>query len=128
MLGHNDVIATIPVTDLERSRKFYEEKLGLSVDTLMGDYCVLYKAGDTRVFVYQSDVPFSAGSVVATWAVEDFLESLVDELQGKGVVFKTFARKEFVAEGVIQNADGFKCAVFNDPDGHVLSLFQPNFE
>ena len=128
MLAQNDVIATIPVSDLVRSRKFYEETLGLAVDTLMGDYCVLYRGGDSRVFVYQSDDPFTAGSVVATWAVEDVLETLVQELQGKGVVFKTFARKEFVADGVIQHADGFKCAVFKDPDGHLLSLFQPSFE
>jgi catechol 2,3-dioxygenase-like lactoylglutathione lyase family enzyme len=127
MLSENDVIATIPVSDLPRSRKFYEEKLGLVVDTLMGDYCVLYNTGDTRVFVYQSDDPFTPGSVVATWAVEDLLETLVAELQDKGIVFQTFARKEFVAEGVIQYADGFKCAVFKDPDGHLLSLFQPNF-
>lgn len=127
MLGHNDVIATIPVSDLIRSRKFYEEKLGLVVDKVMGDYCVLYQAGDTRVFVYQSDNPFLAGSVVATWAVEDMLESLVTELQDKGVVFESFARKEFVAEGFIQKSDGFKCAIFKDPDGHFLSLFQPDF-
>ena len=127
MLGQNDVIATIPVSNLGRSRKFYEEKLELVVDTLIGDYCVLYKAGDTRVFVYQSDTPFLTGSVVATWAVEDFLETLVAEMEAKGIVFEIFARKEFVAEGVIQIADGFKCAVFKDPDGHFLSLFQPNF-
>lgn len=127
MLGHNDVIATIPVSDLVISRKFYEEKLGLTIDTLMGDYCVLYKAGDTRIFVYQPDEPFSAGSVVATWAVEDMLETMVAELEQQGIVFQTFARKEFVPEGVIQYADGFKCALFKDPDGHLLSLFQPDF-
>ncbi len=127
MLSQNDVIATIPVTDLVRSRKFYEEKLGLVVDTVMGDYCVLYRTGDTRVFVYQLDGTFSAGSVVATWAVEDLLETLVEELQDKGIIFETFARKEFVPDGVIQYADGFKCAVFKDPDGHLLSLFQPDF-
>lgn len=123
MLAHNDVIATIPVTDLKRSRKFYEEKLGLVIDTIMGEYCVLYQTGDTRVFVYQSDNPFLAGSVVATWHVEDMLETMVAELQDKGVVFESYARKEFVADGVIQSADGFKCAVFKDPDGNLLSLF-----
>ena len=127
MLAQNDVIATIPVSDLARSRKFYEEKLGLVVDSVIGDYCVLYVTGDTRVFVYQSDNPFLAGSVVATWHVEDMLETLVAELQDSGVVFESFARKEFVADGVIQKTDGFKCAILKDPDGHFLSLFQPHF-
>ena len=125
MLAHNDVIATIPVTDLARSRKFYEEKLGLVSESTIGDYCVTYRAGDTRVFIYRSSIPLAAQTIVATWAVEDMLESLVAEMRDKGVEFEHFEREGFVREGDVYQAEGFKVALFKDPDGNMMTLFQP---
>ena len=127
MLSQNDVIATIPVSDLTRSRRFYEDRLGLVPESLIGDYCVTYRAGDTRVFIYKSINPISAQTIVATWAVEDMLESLVAELQGKGISFERIEKEGFVREGDVYRAENFKVALFKDPDGNMMTLFQPNF-
>ena len=124
MLGHNDVIATIPVSDLTRSRAFYEEKLGLILENTIGDYCVRYRAGDTSVFIYKSINPLAAQTIVATWAVDDILESLVAELRDKGITFEHFEKEGFIGEGDIYRTDSFKVAIFKDPDGNMLSLFQ----
>lgn len=127
MLAHNDVIATIPVSNLERSRKFYEEKLGLAAESTIGDYCVTYRAGDTRIFVYKTILPVAGQTIVATWAVEDMIESLVAGLKEKGISFEIFEKEGFVREGDIYRTDSFKVALFKDPDGNMLTLFQPDF-
>lgn len=126
MLAHNDVIATISVSDLTRSRAFYEDKLGLVVESTIDDYCVRYRAGDTFVFVYQTANPIIAPAIVATWAVEDLIETVVAELGARGVTFEHFEKEGFVRNGDIYRAKTFKVALFKDPDGNMLSLFQPD--
>jgi len=124
MLGHNDVVATVPVSDMGRARKFYENVLGLILDGTMGDLLTIYRAGDTRVFVYKTILPITSGIIVATWAVDDNIEQLAKELLAKGVVFEDFEKEGFHKKGDIYLSGGFKVALFNDPDGNRLSLFQ----
>lgn len=125
MLGHNDVVATIPVSDMGRARKFYEDRLGLILDGTIGAVATVYRAGDTRIFVYQTVNPISAQTIVATWAVDDNLELIVSELKAKGITFEHFEKEGFDRDGDIYHADRFKVALFRDPDGNMLSLFQP---
>ncbi len=124
MLGHNDVVATIPVSDMGRAQKFYEGKLGLIPDGTMGDLLTIYRAGDTRVFVYKTILPIVSGMVVATWAVEDNIEQLAQELLDKGVTLVDFEKEGFDKSGNIYVSQGFKVCLFQDPDGNRLNLFQ----
>lgn len=124
MLGHNDVVATIPVSDMTRARKFYEDSLGLILDGTMGDLVTTYRAGDTRIFVYKTINPISAQTVVATWAVDDNLELIIEELKGKGITFEHFEKEGFTRDGDLYHGNNFKVALFRDPDGNILSLFQ----
>lgn len=124
MLGHNDVVATIPVVDMKKSRKFYEDVLGLVPTGTIADLAITYNAGDTQIFVYEASHPVTP-SVVATWAVEDEIELLVAGLKDKGIVFEQFEREGFEPHGDIYQAASFKVAVFKDPDGNMLSLYQP---
>lgn len=53
MLAKYPIHATLPATDLERAKRFYSEKLGLTAesDTPEG---VFYRSGDTRFLVFPS--------------------------------------------------------------------------
>lgn len=124
MLAHNDVVATIPVHDMGRARQFYEGILGLVVVEIMDDLMTIYRAGDTRIFIYKTVNPINSLTVVATWAVDDSIELLVDELQKKGITFEHFKKDGFEPRGNLYYADGIKVALFKDPDGNMLSLFQ----
>lgn len=124
MLGHNDVVATIPVSDMGRARQFYEGALGLILEGTMGDLLTTYRAGDTRVFVYKTILPIVSGMVVATWAVEDNIEQLAEELLAKGVTLVEFEKEGFSKKGNIYVSQGFKVCLFQDPDGNRLNLFQ----
>ena len=124
MLGHNDVIATIPVLDMQRARVFYEDTLGLALEKTTGDYSFTFRAGDTRIVLYKAIAMPITPTVVATWAVEDMLEAMVLEMRDKGVEFEHFEKEGFIRTGDIYQAEGFKCALFKDPDGNLLTLFQ----
>ncbi len=124
MLAHNDVVATIAVQDMDRARKFYEEKLGLEFEEAMGDEVTTYKAGDSRVFIYKSDKAGGYDATVATWTVEDEIENLVEELRGHGVEFEHYDMPDTQLVGDIHVNGNMKAAWFKDPDGNILCLVQ----
>lgn len=127
MLSQNDVIATIPVSDLGRARKFYEDTLGLYLEGITNDLFATYRTGDTKVIVYETTSPVGGDVVVATWAVEDNIEQLAQELLDKGVVFTDIEIEGFEKKGNIFVSRGFKSTLFKDPDGNRLTLFQIDF-
>ncbi len=54
MLGKADATPMIAVKDLDRARKFYEDKLGLKTAEDFGEGFVV-KSGDTEFSVYRSE-------------------------------------------------------------------------
>ena len=56
MLGKSDATPMIAVKDLDRARKFYEEKLGLKEVDDFGEGFML-KSGDTKLSVYSAANP-----------------------------------------------------------------------
>lgn len=124
MLGHNDAIATIAVQDMARARKFYEDTLGLEKESALGDEVTTYRAGDTKVFVYKSDMAGGYDATVATWTVDDHIEDLVQELAAHGVIFEHYDMPDMKVTGDIHVNGNMKCAWFKDPDGNILCLVQ----
>jgi catechol 2,3-dioxygenase-like lactoylglutathione lyase family enzyme len=53
MLSENSTYTTIPVTDLERARRFYGETLGMRAK-MVTEGGVMYASGGTTFFVYPS--------------------------------------------------------------------------
>jgi catechol 2,3-dioxygenase-like lactoylglutathione lyase family enzyme len=119
-----EVGPVVAVSDLDRARSFYEEKLGLSAaDENEGG--VRYECGDgTGLFVYPS--PEHAGKSTATlvgWVVDD-IDKVVDELTSKGVTFEQYEGDLQTDERGIFEAEGMKAAWFRDPDGNTHALNQ----
>ncbi len=125
-LGNHKVVAGLAVSDMERAAAFYEEKLGLLRWTGPEDNRAYECAGGTVLHVYLS--PDHAGKSTATlasWYVDD-IESVVDELIEKGVIFEQYDESPiFMDEKGIATFDGgAKVAYFRDPDGNTLSVAQ----
>ncbi len=53
MLANYPIHATLPATDLERAKRFYTEKLGLTAESEAPEG-VFYHSGDTRFLVFPS--------------------------------------------------------------------------
>ena len=70
MLGKSDATPMIAVKDLDRARKFYEEKLGLKEVDDFGEGFML-KSGDTKLSVYRSEFAGTNKATALTFDVDD---------------------------------------------------------
>ena len=85
MLRDANIVTTLPVVDLDRARKFYEEKLELIPKQEM-DQGVVYEAGEkTQLYLYKRDSS-KADHTAASFIVKD-IEAEVKRLKENGVRF-----------------------------------------
>ncbi len=120
MLGSHTVYAILGVKDLEEAREFYEQKLGLTkIDENPGG--ITYKSGETKVFVYPSEYAGTNQSNAAWWEVDD-IESVVEDLKGRGITFEHYDMEGVTREGDIHIMGPMKAAWFKDPTGNILYL------
>ena len=113
------------MSDLERSRQFYEEVLGFRGEPVPGGYA-LQCGGDTSIYLL--DDTSYAGK--AEWPLASFrsddLEQTVKELRSRGVTLETIPDGEMKTdERGIADMPGVSIAWIRDPDNQVLSFFQP---
>tara|TARA_Y100000758_G_scaffold171096_1_gene121656 strand:- start:137 stop:502 length:366 start_codon:yes stop_codon:yes gene_type:complete len=119
MLANSRVSAVLPVVDLGRARKFYEEKLGLQASDAPGG--VMFKCGQgSQLVLYQPNTPSKADHTAAGWEVDN-VEEVVKVLREKGVVFEQY---DMTDERGIATMAGVKGAWFKDSEGNILSVVQ----
>jgi catechol 2,3-dioxygenase-like lactoylglutathione lyase family enzyme len=125
MLANTSIFPTLPTTDLQKSKDFYVNKLGLTVEK-ESSQGILYKAGgDSKLYVYKRP-PSHAEHTLASFDVED-IEKTIDELTQKGVSFEQYdfpglkTNEKGIADSV---EEGVRGAWFKDPDGNILAISQ----
>ncbi len=122
MLGSQDLVAFVAVTDLARARAFYEGVLGL---TLVDDtpIAIVFDAHGTTLRVSLVDQLQPPGHTVLGWRVGD-IAACIRELVARGVSFNRYDGMEQDELGVWTPPGGGQVAWFHDPDGNNLSLTQ----
>ena len=126
MLGSNRISAVLCSTDLDRSRGFYEQKVGLTLSPETIPNHLLFDGADgTSVLVYGRPTPNQADHTqVRFWSTD--VEKDVAELAARGVVFEDYDFPALKTVNHIATTAGIgKSAWFKDPDGNTLALFQP---
>lgn len=122
MLGTKPVIAFIPTREAARSRKFYEEQLGLKF--LSDDsFALVMDMNGTMLRIVRVKEFVPQSFTVLGWNVDD-IETAVADLSRRGVEFQRFPGLEQDAQGIWHAPGGAKVAWFKDPDGNVLSVSQ----
>ena len=123
MLAAKDVAATIPVKDLEKAKRFYQDTLGLTpVDTEDGE-AVVFEAGRSRVLVYRSQFAGTNKATAATWGVGNDIEREVQVLKDKGVAFEHYNdMPNTTVKGDVHVSGDMRAAWFKDPDGNILAM------
>jgi len=122
MLGDKTAVATLAVKNMDAAKEFYEGTLGL---TEMGGEDaggVMYKSGDSHVFVYESEFAGTNKATAASWGVGNDLEKIVEGLKAKGIAFEHYDMPGINREGDIHVMGELKAAWFKDPDGNILNL------
>jgi catechol 2,3-dioxygenase-like lactoylglutathione lyase family enzyme len=122
MLAAKEVSATIPVKDLEKAKKFYQETLGLTPVDREDSEAIVFEAGRSRVVVYRSQFAGTNKATAATWGVGSDIEREVQVLKDKGVSFEHYAMPNATLKGDIHVMGDMKSAWFKDPDGNILAL------
>jgi catechol 2,3-dioxygenase-like lactoylglutathione lyase family enzyme len=119
MLGQFDPSPTLPVKDLARARRFYEETLGLAPegDSEMGVQA--YRASGVVLTVYESAFAGTNQATVVTWAVGERFDAVVAALREKAVAFETYDMPGVAVEDGVHRAGGMKLVWFKDPDGNI---------
>ena len=125
MVAQNRISAVVCSNDLERSREFYEQKLGLRLSPETVPNHLLFEAGDgTTLLVYGRPSPNLADHTqVRFWCAD--VAAGVSELVGRGVEFNLVEFGDFKMVDHVLTTPVGRSAWFNDPDGNTVALFQP---
>jgi predicted enzyme related to lactoylglutathione lyase len=121
MLDSFDVIAFVPVADLDRASAFYEQVLGLTL-TERTDFACVFDAHGTMLRVTAVPKVAQLGYTILGWSVPD-ITAAVRDLSARGVTFLRYDVMDQDEDGV-WNSPGGMVAWFTDPDGNTLSLTQ----
>ena len=122
MLANSQVAAALPVEDLTRARKFYEEKLGFKpVESSSSG--VLYRCGKgTCLFLYEAKNT-KTEHILAVFEVDN-LQREVKELMGKGVVIEANKLPEVSTLDDLTSMPTGDIVSFKDSEGNILAIAQ----
>lgn len=110
--------AKLPAQDIERARRFYDEKLGMRPFHEHGPH-LFYAVGGARFLVFQS-AGHPSGTHDQMGFVVDDLRARVDELKDRGITFEKFDH----TVDDIADFGPVRAAWFKDTEGNLLNLIE----
>ncbi|GAC1669207.1 MAG: VOC family protein [Candidatus Limnocylindrales bacterium] len=116
------VVATLPVSDLDRARVFYGETLGLTW-LWENPASIRFRCGDSSELSVFRRPGLVTEHTLAHFEVAD-IEAAVSELEVKGVQFVDYTEGPLTTTGHIAQMGPARGAWFRDPDGNFLGLRQ----
>jgi catechol 2,3-dioxygenase-like lactoylglutathione lyase family enzyme len=120
MLDRYKPHTTIAVSDLERAKAWYADKLEL--DPVSEDIAgAWYDSGGVEFLLFSTPYAGTAQNTVMEWTVDDAM-AVVDHLKSRGVVFDTFEMEGVTWEGDVATMGGHKSAWFKDSEGNILAI------
>lgn len=121
MLSSRRVHPTLPSSDLEALRPFYETVLGFT-PLAERPGLILYMAGAGTLFALsRSGVPAAGSHTQMAFTVDD-IGSEVAELRARGVVFETY-ESPMTVDGIASIGPG-RAAWFKDPQDNVIAILE----
>jgi catechol 2,3-dioxygenase-like lactoylglutathione lyase family enzyme len=126
MLGSIKAFSGFSTNDIEATRAFYSEKLGIKVTEENGLLTLHLDDGSRPTLVYPKDDHEPATYTILNFPVDD-IDAVVDDLAARGVTFEQYGHDEMPQDdkGVLrgkQHNMGPDIAWFKDPGGNVLSV------
>jgi catechol-2,3-dioxygenase len=121
MLSDHPAYATLPTSDLERLRPFYEEVLGFTPRDA-NPRGVSYAAGGGTFFVVTQSTGTASGDHTQMGFRVTGIEAEVADLKRRGVVFEEYESPKTV-DGIATTPIG-RAAWFKDPDGNLIAMLE----
>ena len=122
-LGGATVTCMLPVKDLARARRFYEEQLGLPAVGAQADGKFLYRCAGTEIALFPKPEGTKAEHTALSFRVADIAAS-VKALKDRGVRFADYDLPGLKTVEHVCVLGSEKAAWFEDPEGNILCLHE----
>ena len=123
MFADRRVTVMLPAKDLERARRWYEEKLGLKPDKT-DDFGSSYTLkGGTPMFLYQTQFAGTAQHTLLSFDSTD-LASDMKALRSKGVKFEDYDLPDLKTKDGVAEFGPVKNSWAKDSEGNILGFVQ----
>jgi catechol 2,3-dioxygenase-like lactoylglutathione lyase family enzyme len=125
MLSDHSFFPFLLAKDLETTRSFYRDTLGLEVLREDPDDRIVFRCGGgTQLAVTKSTVGTSDTQTPLAWRVPD-IHAAVADLRARGVRIEEYSEPDPVTTDGIADMGHSWAAWFIDPDNNVLAVVQP---
>ena len=124
MLSDHPVFPILLATDLDASRTFYRDVLGLEILREDQDRIVFRCGAGTQLVVTESTVGTADTQTQMAWRVPDLNTALAD-LRARGVHIEAYEAPDPVTVDGIADMGHSWAAWFIDPSHNVLAVVQP---
>lgn len=125
MLSDFPVFPILLSTDLDASRTFYRDTLGLELAREdPGDRLVFRSGGGTQIAITLSTTGTSDTQTQMAWRVPDIHAATAD-LRARGVRIEEYAAPDPVTTDGVADMGHSWAAWFSDPSGNLLAVVQP---
>lgn len=115
------ISARAAAIDLDRARRWYEEKLGLVPDREdQGGFWYRF-GGETWLYLYATPSAGTARNTIAGWEVAD-IESVMADLRERGVTFEQYDLGEIRMVDGLADFGVARAAWFKDSEGNTYEL------
>lgn len=122
MLGDNPIDVVLLATDLEATRDFYRDKIGLELLNENAN-AVTFKCGSNQLAITKSTVGTADEQTQATWRVKD-LDAELSALRGREVKIEDYDLPGLKTVNGIADIGFARMAWFIDPAKNCLGIMQ----
>ncbi len=122
MLASGKMVGFVPTTDYDRTRAFYEGKLGFDFVSL-DQFALVMSAGGQKIRIAKVPNFTPLQGTVLGWEVKD-IQAVATWLRNRGVTLEKYPFAQDRELGIWTAPSGDKVAWFKDPDGNILSIAQ----
>ena len=117
------VTCMLPVKDLDRARRFYEQGLGLQAGEAKPDGKFVYRCGGAEIALFPKSEGTKAEHTALSFKVDD-IGAAIRDLQSRGVAFADYDFPGFKTVDHVCVLWSEKAAWFEDSEGNLLCLHE----
>ena len=117
------VTCILPVKDMQRARRFYEDGLGLTPLGEKPDGKFVYRLGATEIALFPRAEGTKATHTALSFRVAD-IAAAIRTLEARGVEFADYDLPGLKTVEHVCVLGSEKAAWFNDPEGNILCLHE----
>jgi catechol 2,3-dioxygenase-like lactoylglutathione lyase family enzyme len=121
MIAGFPIHATAAAADLERAKRWYQDRLGLTPEREDPGGVWYRFAGDTWLYLYATTFAGTAQNTIAGWTVTG-IEAVMADLRSRGVTFEDYDFGELKTVDGLLDFGMAKAAWFKDSEGNTYEL------